>query len=141
MRDTQTKDAQLIKTIYLAATPEKVWDYLTRAEHLAKWYHAAAADLDAGADYQLNNTDGEKIVWGTVLEWEPPKRLVTTFEAGPLGGGETTVAWDLEPLEGGTFVTLTHSGVLAIGDHGPRTLHAIDSGWDGHVGRLRDAVK
>ncbi|MEL6680509.1 MAG: SRPBCC domain-containing protein [Pseudomonadota bacterium] len=140
MRDTQTKDVQLVKTVYLAADPKKVWDYLTRAEHLAKWYHAAVADMAAGGAYQLNNASGEKIVWGKVLEWDPPKRLVTTFEAGPLGGEETVVAWDLKPLEGGTFVTLTHSGVLAIGEGGPKMLHAVDGGWDGHLARLRDAV-
>lgn len=132
--------ADLVKTIFIKADPETVWDYLTLKAHLAKWYNPAEADLTADAPYALTSKKtGKRVVWGRVLEWNQPSRLVTTFTVEPLEERETTVAWDLVAVAGGTRLTMTHSGIVPEhAEHLPLLGH-LDEGWDVHLGMLRKA--
>lgn len=128
----------LVKTIFLEAAPEMVWQYLTKQEHLGKWYQPAHGDLAEGQAYALGK-DGQRQVWGEVQHWDPPHKLVTTFEIGPFAGQVTTVTWALEALGDGTFLTVTHEGIPA-GGPGAGALPHLDRGWDAHFAALRDAV-
>lgn len=142
MDDSMTEaaiDAPLIKTIFIAAPRERVWDYLTRKEHLAKWYQEPDADLAPGADYTLRR-DGERVVWGEVTDWSPPERLVCTFEVGPMEGRATTVTWMLHEVPGGTRVVLTHAGILDAEGRAATLFGHLDAGWDAHFAALRKAV-
>jgi uncharacterized protein YndB with AHSA1/START domain len=137
---------ELVKTVWFAAPRETVWDFLTEADKLAKWFHRAEADLEQGKDYALVATgdDGRPVrqCWGTVLEMDPPVRLVTTFTIKPLAGAMTTVTWRLEEAQGGTRLTLEHDGICAAaGDAALGLLTALDKGWDVHLDGLRNAVK
>lgn len=140
MNDAMTLEADeradLVKTVFIRATPPVVWDYLTQKAHLGKWYQPAHDDLAAGADYALGN-DGERVVWGRVLNWQPPNRLVTSFNVGPLQARETTVTWQLEPTAGGTRLTMTHRGIVPEMASECAILGHLDAGWDAHLGSLR----
>ncbi|MEM7269059.1 MAG: SRPBCC domain-containing protein [Pseudomonadota bacterium] len=130
-------DAIIRKSIYLAASPEKVWAYLTEADKLAAWFHPAKADLATG-HYSLLDSQGEDLCWGEVLEANPPRRMVWTFTARPMGGLVTRVEWGLEAVNGGTRLDLTHTG-LSDGE-GFGLTAAFDAGWDRHFLTLREAV-
>ena len=64
-------DAVMIKTIYLKATPEKVWRHLTDKELLARWFHETDRDLSDKAAFQYlsfhDDKDDRKLMWGDVL--------------------------------------------------------------------------
>jgi uncharacterized protein YndB with AHSA1/START domain len=60
-----------------------------------------ASGIGRGRPYVL---DGE------FVEVEPPRRLAHTWHAAGTPGAPTTVTYLLEPLDGGTRVTLRHSG-------------------------------
>jgi uncharacterized protein YndB with AHSA1/START domain len=132
---------KLVKTVFLKAPRAHVWRFLTEADKLALWFHAAAGDLKAGADYALlTNTygkEGERLCWGRVLEMEPPKRLIYTFTHEWLKGVETQCFWELEEFDGGTMVTLTHTGWEKVGEGAFIMAANHDSGWDEHFVRLR----
>jgi uncharacterized protein YndB with AHSA1/START domain len=49
-------------------------------------------------------------VGGEFLEVEPPARLVMTWRADWDGGNVTTIAYRLEPLDGGTRLVVRHTG-------------------------------
>ncbi|MCR9271220.1 MAG: SRPBCC family protein [Henriciella sp.] len=126
----------MIKTIYLKASPETVWRHLTEKDLLARWFHETDRDLTAGASFQylsfdLNKED-RKLMWGEVLESDPPKKLVHTFTHQWLKGVVTTVTWDLLEVSGGTQLTLTHEGIREFSE-----LTGHDKGWDEHLLRLR----
>jgi len=132
-------DARIQKSIYLGATPDTVWGFLTEAEKLGAWFHPAEADLKAGAPYALLSNDGAQICWGEVLEMDKPNRMVWTFTIKPLAGVMTTVEWGIEAVPGGTRLTLTHTGLDAT-EAGFGLLAALDNGWDEHFGKLRKAA-
>lgn len=129
-------DAVMVKTIYLKATPEKVWRYITKKELLAQWFHETDRDLTEKSAFQYfsfhDDKPDRKLMWGDVLEVDPPRKLVHTFTHQWLKGVITTVTWDLIPVEGGTQLTLTHEGINTFEE-----LTGHDKGWDEHLLRLR----
>ena len=44
----------LTKTLVVDATPDVVWDFLTKRDKLAVWYFPATADLVEGEAYALS---------------------------------------------------------------------------------------
>jgi len=129
------------KSIFLAASREVVWEYLTDKDKLGEWFHPAAANLTEGKPYALlkDPADSEsKVCWGEVLSAEKPASLKYTFTVKPMGGEMTTVSWTLEEAAGGTRVTLIHEGIVrAGGDAAMGLLLALDKGWDEHFAKLR----
>lgn len=133
------------KTIFFDASRETVWAFLTEKEKLAQWFHPAEKDFSVGEDYVCLETkdDGEPvpIIWGRVLEMNPPEKLVTTFVINPFEGAETTVTWLLENAAGGTRLTLHHEGIAeAAGPAALPFLTALDQGWDKHFEGWRNAA-
>ncbi len=129
------------KTIFLKAPPEHVWKFLTRKDKLAIWFHEGGDDLTQGGAYTLlTNTpgkEGEKMIWGEVLEFEPPHRLVHTFTHQWLAGVVTTCTWTLTAADGGTVLKLVHAGFEAVEEDAFGMAANHDTGWDEHFVRLR----
>ncbi len=129
-------DPVMIKTIYLNATREKVWRHLTEKDLLARWFHETDRDLTANVAFQYLSfhidKEDRKLMWGDVVEIDPPQRLVHTFTHQWLKGVVTTVTWELQAVEGGTQLTMTHAGIPSL-----EQLSDHDKGWDEHLLRLR----
>lgn len=132
--------ADLHKTIYLKASKETVWDYLTDPEKLAIWFHKPAAALTNGASYEMfGTTSGDKLMWGDVITADPHDYLEYTFTIGPMGEATSTVKWTLTEVPGGTQLALEHTG-LPQGEEAFGLLLALDKGWDDHMGRMRSGI-
>lgn len=133
------------KSIFLPASREVVWSFLTKKDKLKIWFHPAEADLAEKEGYALISIDKDgtvdKLCWGTVLEMDPPSRMKWSFTVKPLNGALTTVVWELEALNGGTKLSLTHEGIgEAAGEAAMGMLLALDKGWEEHMARLRTAA-
>jgi len=135
---TTSKDYVIEKTIFINASCEKVWDYLTNKDKLGVWFHIAAENLTEGQNYSLLSIDrpGEHLLGGKVLEFNPPHRLVTTFTHKWMNHVETIVTWDLFPVHGGTRLQLTHSGFEKT-ETPFKLAQDHDEGWDEHLTKLR----
>jgi uncharacterized protein YndB with AHSA1/START domain len=138
-------ETSIVKTVFIDAPPEAVWEYLTDKDKLGEWYHHAESNLADGETYTLYRTgdDGQTVsmISGRVLEMDPPSKLVTTFVIDAFRGKETTVTWVLENAAGGTRLLLTHDGIAAaMGDGALPLLMGIDGGWDAHLNDLRRVV-
>jgi uncharacterized protein YndB with AHSA1/START domain len=101
---------------------DDLWDALTRAERIPRWFLAVSGDLRLGGKYQLEGNAG-----GTITECEPPHSLAVTWE---FGGGVSWVKVRLSAAgEGRTDLTLEH--LAPIDPHwdtyGPG---AVGVGWD-----------
>jgi len=102
---------------------EDVWDALTNAERIPRWFLPISGDLRLGGRFQLQGNAG-----GEILRCEPPRLLAVTWE---FGGSMSwvTVTLALEGA-GATRLELEHM-MPAGGEHweqfGPG---AVGVGWD-----------
>lgn len=101
----------------IRATPERVWRSLTDPELTQKYYFGTRVESDWKQKSRVRylNAKGSADVEGEVLEFDPPRRLVTTFRPAwapdVSGSPASTVAWEITPKGSGeSRLTLTHTG-------------------------------
>ena len=107
---TRTEGTNVITFVRdLPAPPDRVWRALTTADGLASWL-APSASIDArhGGDIRFT-FDEENVVTGTITESEPETHLAHTWVIND--EAESTVRYDLTPVDGGTRLTLVHTGL------------------------------
>lgn len=122
--DHEGKPAQSIVASRHYDTPiEDLWDAMTSAERLPRWFLPIEGDLRLGGRYQLKGNAG-----GEITECDPPTRLAVTWE---MFGDTSWVRVDLKESEGGgTELTLEHLAHTAPdfwNQYGPG---ATGVGWD-----------
>ncbi len=73
---------------------------------------------------------GEEHVWGTLVAWEPPHRIVYSWHPGR--GEETAQEVEITfSAEGeGTRVDIRHYGWEKLGDRLEETIASYNEGWD-----------
>jgi len=73
---------------------------------------------------------GEEHVWGTLVAWEPPNRIVYSWHPGR--GGETAQEVEITfgPEGEGTRVDIRHYGWERLGDRLEETIASYNEGWD-----------
>ena len=66
-----------IYTIYIASTPEKVWQALTSAEFSTKYFFGNSVEVEprVGGTFIVRTPDGALHITGEVFEYEPPRKL------------------------------------------------------------------
>jgi uncharacterized protein YndB with AHSA1/START domain len=71
----------IVYSIYIGATPEKVWQALTQAEFSRQYFGGLAVEVDerVGGAFVLRAADGSVHISGEVIECERPKKLTVTF--------------------------------------------------------------
>ncbi len=133
-------DTTIRKSIYLKATKEQVWAYLTDPQKLAIWFHRPKEILTEGRDYAMFGVEsGDRLMWGQVLAARPHDQLEYSFSIAPMAGASSVVKWTLESVAGGTRLSLEHSGLPEGADTFGLTL-ALDKGWDDHIARMRASL-
>lgn len=94
---------------HLAHDVHDVWDAVTAPERLADWWLPFAADVSVdlreGGEMVFTATEGEEpvVMRCTILRLEAPVLLEHTH---PAPG--STMRWELEPVEGGCILRLSH---------------------------------
>jgi uncharacterized protein YndB with AHSA1/START domain len=102
------------------ADVEDVWDALTNAERLPRWFSPVTGDLRVGGDFQIEGNAG-----GHVLACEPPTLFRVTF-----GMPDSIVEVGLTQAGAGTAVRLSHTVPLVMAGSGAGALF-VGPGWDG----------
>jgi uncharacterized protein YndB with AHSA1/START domain len=117
-----TKTVQVYR-VYIKATPQAIWDAITKPEWTEKYGYAPVVeyDLRAGGTFRAYPNEGMKafpgvpdvILDGEVVEADAPRKLVQTWRMlmDPVTAAEgfTTLTYDIEPAKGGvTKLTVTH---------------------------------
>ena len=127
----------LTKTAIFSVPPETVWQFLTQKDKLGSWFHPADADLAQGKDFALLDKNNEPLCWGNVQKMQAPTLLVYTFTVKPMQGAMTTVHWQLDAVDSGTRLVLTHEGLDTSNPGALGLIQALDAGWDEHFSVLR----
>jgi uncharacterized protein YndB with AHSA1/START domain/DNA-binding transcriptional ArsR family regulator len=135
-----TEKPTYVYVTYIAATPEAVWHALTDADLTAAyWGHSNVSDWQAGSTWQHVRADGSGIVdvVGTVIEAQPPERLVFTFGGGTDDGtAPSQVTFTIEPYQEIVRLTVRHEGLPTAGD-----LEAVSAGWPAVLANLKSLLE
>lgn len=131
--------AEVVVEREIAASREIVFAMFTNPKLLVQWL-GDSAELDPTPGGLFRFTLGDRDACrGRYVELDPPRRLVFTWgweraEAIPVLAGSTVVEVELETIEGGTRLRLTHRGL----DGDAAALH--EHGWTRFLARLQATV-
>jgi uncharacterized protein YndB with AHSA1/START domain len=125
----QAKTVQVYQ-VFIKATPEQIWDAITKPEFTEKYFYGAR--IETSPERRISTApDGSS--WGddATIEFDPPKRLVHEWRSlyDPELAAEQTsrVTWEIEPGEEGvSMLTLVHDQL----EGAPKTAESVSgAGW------------
>src|SRR5882724_2781937 len=133
-----------VYTIYIASTPEKVWEALTSAEFSRKYFfgNAVEVELKVGGAYIVRTPDGALHISGEVVECDPPKKLTVTFNVNWPALieklGPTLVTYEIEPAGDAVKLTLLQLHDRPISDD---ILSGGRAGWPAILSSLKSLLE
>jgi uncharacterized protein YndB with AHSA1/START domain len=133
-----------VYTIYIASTPEKVWEALTSAELSRKYFfgNSVEIELKVGGKYIVRQPDGALHISGEVLACEPPRKLTFTFNVNWPALieklGPTLVSYDIEPAGDAVRLTMTESHDRPLSDD---ILSGGREGWPAILSSLKSLLE
>jgi uncharacterized protein YndB with AHSA1/START domain len=137
-------DGRIVASVELAATPERVYLALSSAEIVNWWVNPGVfdtrewvGDVKPGGQWRASGiARGEAYALeGKFLEVDPPRKLVQTWHFAGAPGTPSTVTYLLEPIDGGTRLTVHHSGIAE-----PDRRNSVGSGWRSSFDRLSEIL-
>jgi len=119
---TQTSQTVQIHRVYIKASPQAVWDAITKPEWTSKYGYTGFAEFDLrpGGSHRMRATQEmldmgapETMVDGEVIEADPPRRLVLTWrmamDPAMKAEGFTRLTYEIDETKvAGTRLTVTH---------------------------------
>jgi uncharacterized protein YndB with AHSA1/START domain len=136
---TQIGPLNVRRSIWIAASPERVWQEFKSLERMRRWFGTGhklvCYEPRVGAEVEVDagEWEGKALRFaGKVLVYDPPREL--TFEQDWLGEGwpaPPLLTLRLTALSGGTQVELFHHGFEALGDaaEAGEHLRGFEGGW------------
>jgi uncharacterized protein YndB with AHSA1/START domain len=128
-----TTTAQVYQ-VFVKATPEQIWDAITKPEFTAKYFYGAQVETtgEVGSPFRYHSPD-RSTLWGdeTVLESDPPRRLVVSwrslYDPDLAAEAASRVTWEIEPGdEGVCLLTVVHDQL----EGAPKTAASVAGpGW------------
>lgn len=116
---------EVVKEVVIAATTDEVWQALTDARELTRWF-----PVDARVEPGVGGSIW--ISWGEgaggeapITAWEPGRRLQWTESRGPI---KLAVDFHIDAREGGAVVRLVQSG-FGDGPEWDDEFHMVTGGW------------
>jgi uncharacterized protein YndB with AHSA1/START domain len=128
---------------YIASTRERVWDALVKPEFNRQyWGNENISDWRPGSRWEHRTIDAarEVRILGTVVESDPPRRLVLTW-AFPADADKpaahTRVTFELEQIETMVRLTVTHADLTPGSD----MMRGINEGWPRVLSSLKSFLE
>ncbi|MEO7422408.1 MAG: SRPBCC domain-containing protein [Ornithinibacter sp.] len=126
-------------SIYIDAPAQRIWDAITSSEFTTRYGYGGETEVDLvpGGTFRSLTTPqmkemgmGDTAAVGTIIELDPPHRLVQTWSPVWHDEPDTTLTWEITEYAGGaTCLTLTHEMVGA-----PNTARDVRGGGDAGAG-------
>lgn len=134
----------ILATVEIAATPERVFQALT-SEEIADWWgrpgvfdtRGWTGNVSVGETWEATGVarGNPYVLQGEFLEVNSPSKLSHSWHPAAAPQAKTTVSYFLEPIAGGTRITLRHSG------HDSRITCSNNCvGWETSFNRLAEIL-
>ena len=127
---TMTATSTQIYQLFIKATPEQIWEAITKPEFTKKYFYGVSIQAANGRRRTVG-PGGE--LWGDdpLIEGDPPRRLVHSWQSvydPELAEEEPSrVTWEIDPQDGGySMLTVTHDQL----EGAPKTAASVAGvGW------------
>ncbi|GLH78872.1 ATPase [Bradyrhizobium sp. SSBR45G] len=135
---------ETVYTIYIAASPEQVWQALTSAEFSRQYFFgfAVEAELRAGGAFIVRAPDGSEHISGEVIVCEPPHLLTITWDVNWPGLvealGRTLVTYEIEQAGDAVRLTMTEAHERPLSDD---ILSGGRAGWPAILSSLKSVLE
>jgi uncharacterized protein YndB with AHSA1/START domain len=137
-----TSKPKFVYVTYIRATPEKVWEALTKPDISEKYWfgYRVAADGRPGDYMTATSAAGKLAHRDPILESDPPHRLVYAWK--PLykdlpDERPSRVTFELELFKGQTRLTVIHDEF----DDGSKIFGMISKGWPAVLSSLKSLLE
>lgn len=133
-----------VYTIYIASTPEKVWQALTRAEFSRQYFFGFSVEMDpkAGGSFVVRSPDGSLHIDGEVLAHDLPRKLSVTWNVNWPGLveklGQTIVTYEIAQTGDAVRLTMTESHQRELPED---ILSGGRSGWPAILSSLKSVLE
>ena len=143
MSDTTISEKpKFVYVIYIASSPEKVFEALTKPDLTEKYWFGfrVAAAGPAGAPFTAQSPGGEKFNKGVILESDPPRRLAYTWHPQydhVKHERPSRVTFDIEPYRGQVRLTIVHDDF----EPGSKVFESVSQGWPAVLSSLKSFLE
>jgi len=126
---TMTAQATQIYQVFIKASPEAIWDAITKPEFTSKYFYGVTIDVTPEERRSFQGSELQNT--SNVLEFEPPRRLVHSwisyYDPEMAAEEASRVSWEIEPQDGGySLLTVTHDQL----ESSPKTAESVSgAGW------------
>ncbi len=139
------------RELYIDASPEIVFDVVSKPEHVARWWpDTASYDVRSGATGEVtfgDPSEGGKSVTLTVVDVEPPRtfsfRWTHAADEPAQVGNSLLVTFELVPTGAGTTLKFIETGFREMGWDAATTEATVKdhvNGWDTFLPRIAPYV-
>jgi uncharacterized protein YndB with AHSA1/START domain len=136
--------AGTVYTIYIASTPEKVWQALTTAEFSRQYFFGFAVEIETrvGGSFIVRAPDGSTHIDGEVLACDPPRKLSVTWNVNWPGLveklGQTIVTYEIAQMGDAVRLTMTEAHERELGED---ILSGGRTGWPAILSSLKSVLE
>jgi uncharacterized protein YndB with AHSA1/START domain len=157
---TATATTTQVYRVWIKATPETIWDAITKREWTERYGYGGWADFDLrpGARYVVHPGEAMKeypgvpddIIDGEILEADPPRRLSMTWrmlmDPAMAAEGFSKLTYEIEPADGqATKLTVIHefegAPTLAAMVAGAAEAEGAGGGWAWALSDLKSLLE
>jgi len=128
---TEVQTTQVYQ-LFIRATPEQIWDAITKPEFTEKYFFGARldAELRPGGRYVQRTPDGSLLVEAEVVESDPPRKLVhgwrSLYDPELADEDASRVTWEIDEQDGGySKLTVVHDEL----EGAMKTAAQVSGGW------------
>lgn len=133
-----------VYTIYIASTPDKVWEALTSAKFSKQYFFGNAVEVEPrlGGAFTVRTPDGGLHISGEVLAYDPPRKLSVTFNVNwpelieKLG--PTLVTYEIEQVGDAVRLTMSEGHDRPLSDD---ILSGGRTGWPAILSGLKSLLE
>ena len=124
-----TQTTVQVYQVFIKATPEQIWDAITKPEFTEKYFYGARIE-NTEKTHRAFGPEGQVWADGPTFEFDPPRRLVhewrSMYDPELAVEEPSRVTWEIEPQDGGfSKLTVVHDEL----ERSPKTAESVAGGW------------
>jgi uncharacterized protein YndB with AHSA1/START domain len=136
-------ESEFVYVTYIRTTPEKLWRALTEPEFTRKFWVETVQECEwkVGSTWKLKVPDGRTADAGEVLEIDPPRKLVLSWQnhlfPEVTAEGFSRLTYTLEPMGTSVKLTVTHS----MEKKDSELVKKVSNGWPHILASLKSLLE